>query len=444
MTTDLTAMPQAPDIERAVLSAMLFDAEAIDIASEALTPDSFYRTENMIIFEAIRDMRLSGGNIDFLTLCDELRKRGLLERIGGEPTVAAISSEIVSYNTAAHCDILNNRLARRKLIALSASVRAMCQEDSCDPEFVASEMYMQSVAIMDGTKEAEYTSMSSLVHEAHEWLIQKSSSTGTMGIPTGLKSLDRYIDGWQNGNLYILAGKTGQGKSALAENSFALEAALHGVPTAIFSLEMNAVQICVRMLASNAKMDLSDIQYQKPTQNEWDRIGETCSRLSQIPLYIDDTPGIQINQLGAKIRRLQRDKGVKLVIVDYLQLMEGKRTNSREQEVASISRGLKLLAKSLNIPIVALSQFSRKADHDEKARPQPSWLRESGAIEQDADGILFIWNATDEQKKDYTDIDKPENVREIIIGKNRGGKVGIVLTRWTPEHTRFNDLAEER
>ncbi|MFH1230957.1 MAG: replicative DNA helicase [Planctomycetota bacterium] len=441
MLEDLTP-PNDPEIERSVLGEMVFDVEALDIAIEELLDDAFYRPNNSIVFNAIKSLRLENKPADQLSITEELRKCGNLEKIGGEQTIAGICSAWVSAaNIKSHIDILNEKANKRKLIGLTNAVHSMCYEDGGDVEEIASILYLKATEIIDKKKEVPYRSFAEIIRDAHEWIIRKSEQSGTMGISTGLSRLDKYTDGWQDGKLYILAGKTGQGKSALAINSFVLNAAKHGVNTGVFSLEMGDIEIGVRSISGEARMDLSSVQYNKPKDEDWVRISDACARLYSLPIVIDETPGISIAQIGSKIRRMQRDKGVKLVIVDYLQLMGGKESKSREQEVGSISRGLKLLAKSLHIPIIAISQLSRKAgDENEYIEPQLSFLRESGSLEMDADMVIFIHEASDETKQGYNINGDKENIREIIIRKHRGGKTGKIYAIWRPEFLSFYDV----
>jgi len=425
--------PQAPDIERAVLGAMLFEKEAIDIAAETIGTgtDVFYKPAHGIIFDAIVSLHNETSVVDQLTLTEELRTRGLLEKIGGEGAIASLCGEInPSANTAAHCKILREKAALRKLIAITTSIRGMCCQANADPDELASLMYLQSVAVMDTQDAKPYRTISEVVLDAYDWLAQKANQSGTMGVPTGLKLLDKYTDGWHPGDLIAMAGETGKGKSALAINRFALKAAESGIPTVVFSLEMSDVQIGVRLVSGEARMDLSAVQYNKPTAQQWQTISNACSKLGRLPLYIDETPGINIGQIGAKIRRLQRDKGVKLVIVDYLQLMEGKSdAQNREREVASISRGLKLLAKSLKVPVIALSQLNEAGK-----------LRESRAIEQDTDKIIIITDPTESERSQFGFGENAQFIRGLNIQKNRGGKTGKIFIRWIPEHVTFVDL----
>ena len=433
MNAEIVTPPQAPDIERAVLGSMLFDKEAIDIAAETIgnTPDVFYKPAHGLIFNAIVSLHNESSMVDQLTLSEELRKRGSLERVGGEEAVASLCGEInPSASVASHCEILKEKAALRKLISLATSVRDLCYNSGANADEIASLMYMQSVAVMDTQDAKPYRSLAEIVGDAYNWLTKKANQTGTMGIPTGLKLLDKYTDGWHPGDLIAMAGETGKGKSALAINRFALKAAESGIPTAVFSLEMSDVQIGVRLVSGEARMDLSEVQYNKPTSQQWSDISNACSKLGRLPLYIDETPGINIGQIGAKIRRLQRDKGVQLVIVDYLQLMEGKSdAQNREREVASISRGLKLLAKSMKVPVIALSQLNESGK-----------LRESRAIEQDTDKIIIITDPTDSERSQFGFGENTQFIRGLNIQKNRGGKTGKIFIRWIPEHVTFVDL----
>lgn len=441
MDFEFITPPNAKEIERAVLGEIVFDMEALDMAIEDLEENSFYQPVHGILFSTIKNLRIENQPIDQITLTEELIKTGKLDMIGGEASLIGIIGEYISSaNIKAHIEILKEKHRKRRLIALTTAARSLCYEESSDPDEIATMLYLQTVDILDRKKETPYRVLSDITSDAYAWIMQKANQKGTMGISTGISMLDKYTDGWQPGRLYLLAGKTGEGKSSLATNSFALNAAKKGISTGIFSLEMGDIEIGVRLIQSESRYDVSDIQYKNPTQDDWGRISAACNTLHSLPIVIDETPGISIGQIGSKIRRMQRDKSIKLVIVDYLQLMEGKMTKTREQEVATISRGLKLLSKSLHIPIIAISQFSRKADESDTAEPQLSWLRESGALEQDADTVIFIHNAVDKVKKEYKIDGNKENIREIIIRKNRGGKTGKIFATWIPEHITFYDI----
>lgn len=434
MSDDFLVPPQAPDIERAVLGAMLFETDAIDIAVEKLNTDAFYKPAHFIIFEAIKTLRNENCAVDQLTVVEELRKRGALDQVGGESAIASLSGEITSSaNISYHCDILNEKAALRKFIAITTSARNQCYQDGTDPDEIAAQLYLQSVAVMDNRDIKPYRVLSDVVHESFAWIVKKSEQRGTMGIPTGIYILDKYTDGWQEQDLIIIKGDTGQGKSALATNRFACKAGECGIPTAVFNLEMSAVQMGVRLISGSARIDLSEVQYNQPTPEEWTGISNACGRLTNYPIYIDETPGLSIGQISAKVRRLQRDRDIRLVIVDYLQLMEGKSdSQNREREVASISRSLKLLAKSMKIPVIALSQVNEMGKS-----------RESRAIEQDADKVILIEQPNEDDKiqlRNDLGCDN-ENIRVLFLQKNRGGKTGRVFVTWVPEHVNFYDLA---
>jgi replicative DNA helicase len=423
--------PQAPDMERAVLSACLFENEAIDIAAELIGPEAFYKPANGLIYQTILDLHAGGDPVDQLSVCEELRKQGKLEQVGGEATIASLAGEITgAANVAYHCKILKDKLSLRRSIAVATSLRGMCFETNADPEDIASQMQLQAQRILDAQETRPQRRMSEVMTDAYSWLVEKANKPGPMGIPTGLPALDKIVDGWLPGNLIVIAGPTGEGKTALALDNFALHAGKHGIPTAIFSLEMADVQIGVRLVSGESRFDTSKISYHKPNSEEWAAISDACARLASLPLFIDESPDVNIGQMGAKLRRFQRDNGVQLAVVDYLQLMDGdKSAQSREQEVAGIARDLKLLAESLKIPIIALSQLN----DDGK-------VRESRAIEQNADKIIIIRNPEVEFKQKYAGPGEYDSIRELWVKKHRGGPTGSVPVVWKPEYVTFYEL----
>ena len=439
----MTNMPHSNDLERAVLGAMLFEQEAIDIVMELITADVFYEQRHAVIFRTIADMQLTGEPVDQLTLTENLRKARMLGTIGGESAIAGLIGEIVgAANVGFHCRVLLDKYNLRRIISLVSGTRVQGEEGKIDAADLAAQTIDQLTAILDQTKSRPYQTISDAAHEAYGIIIQRAGSDKLSGVPSGLTRLDRMTDGFQPGHLIVIAGLTGSGKTALALN-FLTSAAKCEVPIGMFSLEMNTIELLLRMFALESGVNHAEVRYTQPTKEQWERLAESASSLSRLPVVFDDTPGISLPTLAAKARKMQRDKGIKMIIVDYLQLMEGTNRESRQLEVASVSRGLKRLAKSMHIPIIAISQLSRKANESEFRRPQLSDLYESGAIEKDSDVVMFVYEPSPDGKKElaegYTG-EEIENIRELIIKKNRHGRTGTLPIYWNSNRLRFSEL----
>jgi len=443
--------PQAPDIERAVLGAMLFEREAVGAAIEVIgqAEDCFYKPAHGIIFRAITDLYDENLPVDQLMVTERLRQRGVLDQIGGEAAVASLAGEITSAaNIAHHCRILKEKAFLRKLISVTTSVRSLCYNDNAEPFPILSILEENIIKLSDMRSTKGYIALSDTVFDAHREIMRRSESKeGLTGVDTGFEQLNRLTAGWQPSDLIILAGRPSMGKTAFSLD-LAKNAATKGTPVALFSLEMSSIQLVMRMLFNEGRFDGSSLNIKKQRPEDWTRLLDACARLQKYPVYIDDTPGLSSIELAAKAKRLKTERDIGLVIVDYLQLMQGTSRESRQQEISSISRGLKMLAKELDVPIIALSQLSRAleqrgGDH----RPMLSDLRESGAIEQDADIVMFIYRASVYGlNPEYKIMDQnvnPADVAEIIIRKQRNGPIGTLLLHWINQYMKFNTFTYE-
>jgi len=431
--------PSSPEIERAVIGAMLFEPEAIETAIELLgTGEAFYNPQHQVVYRAITDLYKQNTPADQITLTELLQTRKQLEYIGGESYVAGLAGEITgAANVPHYCKTLLDKMRGR--LGISGMVSKVKDlESGTNTEQIISEAVAYLMGLLDKTVTKPYRTLREIMPDVYESIQNRTNSTKCTGIPTGLSALDRYTDGWQPGDLIIVAAKTSQGKTALSLN-FARHAARQGFPVGIFSMEMSDSKLGTRMLSAESGVDLAPGVHSY-TQDEFKRLCNGCGELSKLPVCIDDTPGLTISQVIAKARRMQRNMDIKMVIVDYLQLAEGDNKENRQIEVTSISRGLKQLARAIRVPVIALSQFSRKADESDARRPRLSDLRESGAIEQDADLVIFIHNATSKEKMDYSCSGDKENIRELIIPKNRNGITGEILTYWKKDCLTFYDV----
>ena len=443
--------PQAPDIERAILGAMLLEKEAIGIAIEMLSreQDCFYKPVHSIVFRAITDLYDDNSPVDQLTVTERLKERGQLDTVGGEATIASLASETASAaNIRYHCQILREKAMLRKMIAITTSIRNQCFEESANPPEILNNLEENIMNLSDLRGSRDFKLLSEAVYDAHDEIIRRSETKdGVTGVKSGFKRLDILTSGWQNSDLIIIAGRPSMGKTALALE-LAKNAASVNVPVGLFSLEMSSLQLVMRMLFNEGRFDGSSLYKRKPEKGDWTRLADACARLSKYPIYIDDTPGLSCIELSAKAKRLKREKNIGLIIVDYLQLMQGINRESRQQEISSISRALKTLSKELNVPVIALSQLSRAVEQrggDHK--PVLSDLRESGAIEQDADVVMFIYRASVyDSTHEYTINEQnipASEVAEIIIRKQRNGPTGTILLHWIKENTKFGEFAYE-
>ncbi|MEI9950980.1 MAG: replicative DNA helicase [Pseudomonadota bacterium] len=464
--------PSDLDAEAAVLSATLLDSEAFDTVQEILQPLHFYADANRRIFEAILDLQSSSRPVDIVSVAGYLRDKGRLDQIGGTPYLALLADATPAVaHVAAHAQVIREKWRLRQLISTCQKFAAEGYGDCGEVQgFIdLAEQSVFDIARIPQT--SNVVSVRDAIKGAFEILGEAARRGGGItGIETGYTELDKQTAGLHPGDLLIVAARPGMGKTSFvlnlatnvarpkrvavnAENEAYFDAAVeepgHGV--LFCSLEMPREQLASRMLASEARVDMSRIRSGKLQRDDWNKLTESASRLGRLPLWLDDTPALTLLDLRAKIRRLQAElkrgeaagtaKGLGLVAVDYLQLMQGRKdAGSREQEISELSRGLKQLAKEMKIAVIALSQLNRGVETrtGKDKRPQLSDLRESGAIEQDADTIMFIY------RDEYYFKDSPDKgIAELIIAKQRNGPTGKVMTKFTGEYTRFDNLAPE-
>jgi len=440
--------PQSPDIERAVLGAMLIDTDAIGRAIELITPEIFYKPVNQTIFVTLTDLFNKNLPIDQLTVAEHLRSIGQLDNIGGEVTIAALMAEAMSSaNIDYHCAILKEKYLLRSIISLTTSISSRCYDGNAESKEVFENLMAGMMRIRENRSDAGYSGMMETMLSATQDIESRiNAGNAISGIPTGFKVIDRMIDGCQVGDLIIIAARPSVGKSALAGN-IAINAALKGYSIAVFSLEMTRIKIGRRMIAGYTCIGVSNTHGRAYSREDIKCINDAGNTLSQLPIYIDDHSGINHVNLYAKLKLMVREHDIKLVIIDHLQLMSA--VNQREDMrawITNTTKNLKSYAKTLNLPIICLSQLSR-SNEKENREPRLSDLRESGAIEQDADIVMFIHNPKpDEIVKSMGKIGKyvteseAENIRELIIKKNREGETGKIFLYWKPEITRFDNL----
>jgi replicative DNA helicase len=434
--------PQALEVERTVLGSMLIDQNAAVAAMTLLSEDCFYATQNKRIFQCMVSMFEKSIPFDILTLADELKKRDHFESVGAEPYLSELVGNVAtSANIEHHARILLEKSTLRQLISASGEIATTCFSSEAEAQVILDKAEATIFGISEARIKNNFESLQQLLPRTFEDIASYSKG-GVQGVPTGFKDLDELTSGLQKGDLIIVAGRPSMGKTA-----FCLSVALHSAvvakhPTAIFSLEMSKAQVAQRILCGEARIDMHALRSGKLPQREFPKLSLAAGPLSEAPLFIDDTPGIGVLELRAKARRLKAQHKLSLVIVDYLQLMDSSvRMENRQQEISQISRSLKGIAKELDVPVIALSQLSRApeqrgGDH----RPQLSDLRESGAIEQDADVVMFVF------REEFYSKDDPskQGIAEIIIGKQRNGPTGSVQLAFVKQYARFESLASAR
>lgn len=434
--------PQDIEAEQAVIGSMLTDQDAVVAAIETLKPEDFYREDNKLIYSAILNIYNRAEPIDIITLKAELSSMGKLDNVGGLEYIVGLPDKVpTTANVDRYIKIVEEKSMLRNLIKTANEILSMGYDQTEDVEDVMDLAEKKIFDVMQKKSKTGYTSIKDVLVESftklEELYNQKQHVTG---VPTGFIDLDRMTAGLHGSEFILIAARPAMGKSAFALNIATYAATRANVPVAIFSLEMSKEQVGNRILCSEALVDSNNVRTGDLNDEELSKLAETSGELSQAPIYIDDTAGITITEMRARCRKLKLEKNIGLVVVDYLQLIQGSgKTSGREQEIAEISRSLKILAKELEIPVIALSQLSRAVEARDDHRPMLSDLRESGAIEQDADIVMFLY------RDDYYNEDSPEkNVAEVIIAKQRAGSTGTVKLAWIGNYTKFANLERYR
>jgi replicative DNA helicase len=433
--------PHSDEAEISVLGGMLIEETAADYAMEKLVDDDFYHPAHRLIFEAIMRLRDQGHAPDALAVREELQRHGNLDKAGGSEYLARIV-EIVptAANIAYHAKVVLDNSVKRRLISVGTRVVGETYDSTEDSDVLLNRAEEEIFRLGERRHKKSFTPINQLLHGAVQQLEALSSSSERItGAPSGFKELDDLTGGFQLSDLIILAARPSLGKTSLALNIAAYLATQKGLPVAIFSLEMSMEQLVQRLISSESPVSLHSLRTGRASFEEWRRVSDACERLRRAPIYIDDSGVLSALEMRAKARRLKLQKDIGLVVVDYLQLMEGsRRSESRQQEITEISRSLKALAKELNVPVIALSQLSRAPEQrTTDQRPRLSDLRESGAIEQDADLVLFLYKEKPSEDR------KPEtsaSTVEVIVGKNRNGPTDKILLTWLGNFMRFEDF----
>ena len=436
--------PHDTEAEQAVIGSMLTDKEAIISAIETLKEEDFYREDNKIIYSAILNLYNNSEPVDIITLKDELASMGKLEAIGGLEYLAELPEKVpTTANVDKYIKIVEEKSMLRKLLKTANEIISLGYDETQDVDVIMDTAEKKIFDTIQTRNQKGYVPIKDILVDTFTQLEQLyNKKQHITGVPTGFADLDYKTAGLHNSDLILVAARPAMGKSAFALNIATYAATRANVPVAIFSLEMSKEQMVKRILCSEAMVDSNKVRTGTIDDEEWSKLAEASGVLSESKIFIDDTPGISITEIRAKCRKLKLEQDIGLVIIDYLQLVQGtgKRTvGSREQEIAEISRSLKILAKEINVPVIALSQLSRAPEQRPDHRPMLSDLRESGSIEQDADIVLFLY------RDDYYNEDSDKkNVAEVILAKHRSGSTGTVELLWLGNYTKFANIEKYR
>ncbi len=433
--------PHSIEAEQSVLGAMILDKEAINMAVEMIKPEDFYKEANKEIFEAIINLYNKNEPVDLITLAEELKRRGTLESVGGVTYLADLSSGVATTaNTKYYCKIVEEKSILRRLIKSCNEVILKSYEDSEEVNAIIEKAEKSIFDITQGRHREGFAPLNEVLLKSFSKIEERAANQDALtGITTGFIDLDYKLSGLQKSDLILVAARPSMGKTAFALNIATNAALKGGAKVAIFSLEMSKEQLVQRMISATAHVDLQKIISGRLSEDEWIQVINAMGPLSQAQIFIDDTAGISLMEMKAKCRRLKIEKGLDLILIDYLQLMQSEsRHENRQQEISAISRGLKALAKELECPVVALSQLSRAPELRSDHRPILSDLRESGAIEQDADVVMFLYR--DEY---YNQDTEKKNIGEVIIAKHRNGPTGSIELVFKKEFTKFVNMARE-
>ena len=433
--------PHDIEAEQAVIGSMLTDSDAVMAAVEKLREESFYREDNKLIFEAIVNLYNRSEPVDLVTVKDELSSMGNFEKVGGFEYLAILQDKVpTTANVQKYIDIVEEKATLRKLIKTANEIIDLGYNPTEDVEDIMAGAEKKIFDIIQNKNQKSYTPIKDVLIESftklEELYNQKSKITG---VPTGFVDLDDKTAGLHGSDLILIAARPAMGKTAFALNIAANAAIRSNTPVAIFNLEMSKDQLVNRILCIEAMVDSNKIMTGKLEEDDWSKLASVVGPISDSGIYIDDTPGISIMEIRTKCRKLKMEKNIGLIVIDYIQLIQGsnnRKNGSREQEIAEISRSLKILAKELNVPVIALSQLSRAVEQRPDHRPMLSDLRESGSIEQDADIVMFLY------RDDYYNPDSEEkDISEVIIAKHRAGSTGTVKLLWMGNYTKFVNLA---
>lgn len=435
--------PYSLEAEQSVLGAMLNDEESVAVALENLSADDFYRAENKEVFSAMLSLFEQNKPIDVVTVCDALSQKQVLDTIGSSEFIANLAISIqTTANIKYYVDIIKEKALLRNLIDASGQISRLSYEATDSPAAIAETAEKLIFDVLQGKMSKSFSKMSDVIQKNFARLEElQGMNLRITGLETGFSHLDYILSGLQKGTLNILAARPGIGKTSFALNIAKHVAIKNKIPVAVFSLEMSEEELTNRIISSQAMVDSERLKTGRLDASDWERLMQAAVPMSEAPLYIDDTSMISVTEIRSKCRRLKLEQGLGLIIVDYLQLMQGKgRSESRQQEVSEMSRSLKILAKELEVPVLTLSQLSRSIETRTDKTPVLSDLRESGAIEQDADVVMFLHKPETEEEQE----EGANSMAELIIAKHRSGSTGRVKLMWRPQNTTFVSVDNTR
>ena len=437
-------MPNSLEAEQSVVGSMIMDRQAIITAGEMLNEDDFYHRQYGIMFAVMIDMNNEGKSVDIVTLQERLKEKNVPPEVYSVEHLRDLFNSVpTSANIRQYAGIVKDKSILRNIIRVNDGIATQCYAGESKTEDILADTEKKIFELVKNKGDHEYTPIDKVVLEALDRIQAAAKNRGNVtGVPTGFTDLDNYLSGLQPSDFILVAARPSMGKTAFVLNVAENVAIKQGITTAIFSLEMSNVQLVNRMLSLESTVDADKLRKGRLDSSDWGKLVEGADSIAKSHLIIDDTPGISISELRSKCRKYKMENDLGLVIIDYLQLMSGNgssRSESRQQEISDISRSLKALARELEVPVVTLSQLSRAVEQRPDHRPMLSDLRESGAIEQDADGVMFLY------RDDYYNKDTEiEGVAEIIIAKQRNGPIGTVKMAWIPEQTRFANLLDKK
>lgn len=430
--------PQNVEAEQAVLGAMMLEHNAVVAAMEKLRPSDFYRDVHKTIFEAMEHLHHDNKEVDVITLPEELRRMKKLDDVGGLEYVLSLPNLVATAaNIEYHANIVADKALARNIITTCTELTSEAYEGEKESEDLLDDAERRILQISESNRKGDFSPVGVVVEETLDKITKLyENKAGITGLPTGFRDLDRLTSGLQPSDLILVAARPSMGKTAFTLNIAQNVGVKQHKTVAFFSLEMSQEQLVQRLLCQIAHIDSQKLRTgQLNSDEEWTKLTDACDKLYQAPIYIDDTPGISVTEMRSKARRLKAEHGLDLIIVDYLQLMQGRNSESRQQEISEISRSLKALARELKVPLIALSQLSRSVESRQDKRPMLSDLRESGALEQDADIVSFLY------REDYYDKEtENQHITEVILAKHRNGPVGSVKLYFKGEYTLFLNL----
>ena len=443
---DVRIPPHNEDAEKAVLGALLTDGsssgEAVDLVTSIVDRDDFYRDTHRIIYDAILNLVKSNKTVDFITLSEELERRKKLDTVGGIAYITSLANEATGYNIEEHARIIVEKAQMRRLIDAGNKIVGMTYAGEDEPTVIMNKAEQLVLDVGGQTQsESTFSPIGDVVLTNIDRLSKLQQHKGSItGVPTGFRDLDFKLNGLQRSDLILVAARPAMGKTALALNIAKHVATMERKPAVIFSLEMGAEELIERMVASEGMIPGYHLKTGNLSTDEWKRLVHAQSNLYDVPIFVDDTAGIRISDIRSKARKLSQEMGgLGIIIIDYLQLITGSKRENRQQIVSEISRELKILAKDLRVPVIALSQLSRSVEQRQDKRPMLSDLRESGSIEQDADIVAFLYRDAYYQKE-QADSQEANNVTELILEKNRHGSLGTVKLYFHKEYTKFSSV----